>query len=828
MPADLPQEIFDAIIGHVPATDSATLKASAAVCTSFNVPSRRRLFHSIRLYRVRALQHPTLEETAALFAASPVLTTYIRDLTVEISDAKDDALPLVEILTKIAADGVLERFVVAGKTAKWSAVATTAPEFNDAFFAILQMPTLQRLHLMFLTQAPTKLFTLAFGVPVVSFSQVLVRKDADLTFDDSAPSPVRHLIVADAVNGGALPVYECFLRAPPKGVKRLDIRLTQDDNHYESRLLAACSGNLEELRIDAGELTRQPTYTWPTLTYLHTLVIKLMVNRNRQLPAVFLPFLSILSCSNLPALHTLTLQLVLEARYPKEEPAWDIPEPASTISNLGAKRIRCKLLIRDLPSVLDPRDDSELWENFEKAMLERLFPSVPGGVIQCHVRLYAFSLQPRQRAFVDPASSSYNWMLRIQRRTIARWTSPVLLWGRPRLERPPIPLPPTIQTFDPRKLTPDHFLTISDVAGLRDEYRVVSDKQLHHPQAAQFGNQVATKNTLFPPDTRGFLYFRSPPEQHPFAGALRFRVAEEPTREAFLGGRDLSTPHGLPWEIPVWELATLRDYTEFGAILKKDHFLPDAFADSLTALKVVRASNFITALGQPFLTNLNLEATRLYICEPKADAFPVPFMVMHPWFVRKVSGHSPFNGKALCSIIKNPAFTPDSDPVHEAFALRVNKVVGISRRLRDIDPRYHVPRDGLTTPLSIWPIIRSTKLKKPKMRALIPSFLAPLWRLPEFDPNPDILQVYQHEISTRSLLRSPPHLGEKKLNATLPKALAVRERLRKNQDRTRGQPLHERKASARPLVRRPPTSTLDERPRRPPRFGLQELEAAAP
>ncbi|KAF7321059.1 hypothetical protein HMN09_00193300 [Mycena chlorophos] len=809
LPADLPQEIFDAIIGHVPATDSATLKASAAVCTSFNVPSRRRLFHSIRLYRLRALQHPTLEETAALFAASPVLTTYIRDLTVEISDVKDDVLPLVEILTKIAADGVLERFVVAGKTAKWSAVATTAPEFNDAFFAILQMPTLQRLHLMFLNHVPTKLFTLAFAVPVVSFSQVLVRKDTDLNFDErldeSTPSPVRHLIVADAVNGGALPVYECFLRAPPKGVKRLDIRLTQDDNHYESRLLAACSGSLEELRIDAGELTRQPTYTWPTLTYLHTLVIKLMVNRNRQLPAVFLPFLSILSSNNLPALHTLTLQLVLEARYPKEEPAWDIPEPASTVGSLGAKRIRCKLLIRDLPSVLDPRDDSELWENFEKAMLERLFPSVPGGVIQ-----YAFSLQRRERVFrfVDrPAGSSYNWMLRTQRRTIVTWTSPVLHWGKKRLERPPIPLPPTIQTFDSRKLTPDHFITISDVPGLRGEYRVVSDKQLHHPQAAQFGNQVATKNTFFPPEASGFLYFRSPPEQHPFAGALRFRVAEGPSREAFLGGRDLLSPHGLPWEIPVWEMATLRDYTEFGAILKKDQFLPDAFADSLTALKVVRDSNFITALGQPFLTNLNLEATRLYICEPKADAFPVPFMVMHPWFVRKVSGHSPFNGKALCSIIKNPAFTPDSNPVHEAFALRINKVVGISRRLRDIDPRYHVPRDGLTTPLSIWPIIRSTKLKKPKMRALIPSFLAPLWRLPQFDPNPDILQVYQHEISTRSLLRSPPHLGEKKLNATLPKALVVRERLRKSQ--AQEQQAHEHKASARSLVRRPPTPIPD-------------------
>jgi hypothetical protein len=58
----------------------------------------------------------------------------------------------------------------------------------------------------------------------------------------------------------------------------------------------------------------------------------------------------------------------------------------------------------------------------------------------------------------------------------------------------------------------------------------------------------------FPPDTRGFLYYHTPPKAPPFVGDVRFRLAND--LDSFHDGEDLlSDDNTVPWTIPSYSLA---------------------------------------------------------------------------------------------------------------------------------------------------------------------------------------------------------------------------------------------------------------------------------
>ncbi|KAF7326122.1 hypothetical protein MKEN_00463700 [Mycena kentingensis (nom. inval.)] len=355
MPPDIPQEIVDAILTHIPSIDLDTLHACALVSSAFHAPSRRRLFHSLRLFRLRSLQHPTLGAAARLFESSPELAVHIRDLTIELSSEDEDCKALETILPLIASAGLLGRLVIAGKAARWVDIRKTAPALPDALLAVIRIPSLQKLHIMNLYGLPLEVLVAALEVPVVSFSQAVCVKK--LAFPAAGRDPesdwrLRHLALADSVVGGALGVFECLVRAPSVPLTRLDLRLTPLNAHYEERLFVACSGTLEELVLDTAELSDPATYPVPPLPHLRRLSLKLFIGHARSLPAPFLSTLAHFTApAAVPALHTLTL------RFPHS--------PCS--------RIRCLLVLRDPPSGVGPRDDVDVWEKFAVAA-EGIFP----------------------------------------------------------------------------------------------------------------------------------------------------------------------------------------------------------------------------------------------------------------------------------------------------------------------------------------------------------------------------------------------------------------------------------------------------------------------
>ncbi|KAF8347401.1 hypothetical protein F5887DRAFT_30134 [Amanita rubescens] len=73
----------------------------------------------------------------------------------------------------------------------------------------------------------------------------------------------------------------------------------------------------------------------------------------------------------------------------------------------------------------------------------------------------------------------------------------------------------------------------------------------------------------FPPNTRGFLYYHTPPKAPSFVGELRFRCAN--SLEDFPNGKDLlSTDKFNPWSISLYALANEAAYPLRGQLMLDD------------------------------------------------------------------------------------------------------------------------------------------------------------------------------------------------------------------------------------------------------------------
>ncbi|KAJ7452112.1 hypothetical protein B0H11DRAFT_301207 [Mycena galericulata] len=177
------------------------------------------------------------------------------------------------------------------------------------------------------------------------------------------------------------------------------------------------------------------------------------------------------------------------------------------------------------------------------------------------------------------------------------WKSPIFY--SPISRNGSLKLPPAVTTLDPRRFGRSNYFDISQ-SSLKAQFRKIRTKQIPDAHSRQYGNHIATANTNFPPGTCGFLYFHSPAYQSPLGGgAIRFRVTKNSDPGSFLTGHDLLMTHGLPWQIPVWELLTLRIYQHLANLLTSDGFAPRELKLACESLNIERDTVLIPAIGQP-------------------------------------------------------------------------------------------------------------------------------------------------------------------------------------------------------------------------------------
>ena len=119
---------------------------------------------------------------------------------------------------------------------------------------------------------------------------------------------------------------------------------------------------------------------------------------------------------------------------------------------------------------------------------------------------------------------------------------------------------------------------------------------------------------VFPPNTRGFLYYHTPPKASPLVGGLHFRCASN--LDDFHKGKDLVLKDNFtPWSIPLYSLANHVTYAKWCEQLMLDHLVTQAALDKWIAAKTVvgdalkrrvgRDRPVLYYLTQPFILHFN-------------------------------------------------------------------------------------------------------------------------------------------------------------------------------------------------------------------------------
>jgi hypothetical protein len=110
---------------------------------------------------------------------------------------------------------------------------------------------------------------------------------------------------------------------------------------------------------------------------------------------------------------------------------------------------------------------------------------------------------------------------------------------------------------------------------------LVAVPRLLYDSINESGTTVAIFST-YPPDTKFYLYYFTPPEKPPLAGEIRLRVTSSDA--SFESGSDLLKLNGQPWSRPLSVLS--RYYKPLYEKLREDRFVPDDLDAILSTFQV--------------------------------------------------------------------------------------------------------------------------------------------------------------------------------------------------------------------------------------------------
>ena len=114
-------------------------------------------------------------------------------------------------------------------------------------------------------------------------------------------------------------------------------------------------------------------------------------------------------------------------------------------------------------------------------------------------------------------------------------------------------------------------------------------------------------NITFPPDTKAFLYYFTPPEKPPIAGELRLRVASSNDLASFKSGADLMRTDDQPWSRPL--LSLFQHYFPLYEKLREERLVPDDLDKTLSTFPSYpiryRRCHIIYSLNDTFIIDFH-------------------------------------------------------------------------------------------------------------------------------------------------------------------------------------------------------------------------------
>ncbi len=191
--------------------------------------------------------------------------------------------------------------------------------------------------------------------------------------------------------------------------------------------------------------------------------------------------------------------------------------------------------------------------------------------------------------------------------------------------------PTPVRTLFHRWFTPEDYLDLSDARGAivspgttQEALDLDGTEEMEMPyitywRKSQLREDPKRRQVMyfpFPVNTRGFLYLW----QHstfPIASGIRFRIAQQPSVNGFLQGRDLLTPYGTPWHSPLLALASSKRYAVLKDVLQEDGYIPPQLFEHCVRLKrkdnIGQWSQLVFLKGQPFYLDLGVPRSKLFL-----------------------------------------------------------------------------------------------------------------------------------------------------------------------------------------------------------------------
>ncbi|KAF8332493.1 hypothetical protein F5887DRAFT_920986 [Amanita rubescens] len=217
----------------------------------------------------------------------------------------------------------------------------------------------------------------------------------------------------------------------------------------------------------------------------------------------------------------------------------------------------------------------------------------------------------------------------------------------------------------------------------------------------RLGYPKINATSRFPPNTRGFFYYHTPPKAPPpLVGELRFRCASN--LDDFHNGKDLVLKDKFtPWSIPLYAVANLVSYAKWREQLMLDNLLTQATLDKwVTAknvgrdavkLEVGRGRPVLYYITQPFVLRFNAGTISFYTATK--DEIGVCYAHSPLKDTRSNKYALPYGGSGLVRL--EPLVNPKR-PEQGQLAIRVLKIIEpVKALVENYDGYLHQPTEGV-------------------------------------------------------------------------------------------------------------------------------------
>lgn len=144
---------------------------------------------------------------------------------------------------------------------------------------------------------------------------------------------------------------------------------------------------------------------------------------------------------------------------------------------------------------------------------------------------------------------------------------------------------------------------------------------IHFSRILRGGDETAFIYMPFPPDIRGWLYYHRPPHRPAIAGEIRFRRLPDGGAHDFNSGTDLALSNGVPYVLPLMQVAPAQGYTMLQNMLLRDNLVDSSLMEHCIAIRREiglkghkwRSAQFVFSLEDPFILNLAQQSVDLHI-----------------------------------------------------------------------------------------------------------------------------------------------------------------------------------------------------------------------